>query len=373
MNHRVATALKVIGLLLIPSLAACVLIAELVFSTLIPASRQPAVYFDTSEQLLRFDTDLRRDGVYTAGNLARQRGHWRVNEQGWISDIDYRPPAERDLPLIAIIGDSYVEALHVDVDACMAAVLRRRLEGQFDVYSFGVSGAPLSQYLLMSRHVARTYDPDVIVFNVVPNDLAESLKNVDAKDHCLQLASRNDSLLWVPPEPYVPNRLRRALSQSAFVRYLVFNVRVTNIRAIFRSRRRPGAMRDNVDLDFVQRYRPLVTAATERIVRTIRRENADRELIFLMDAPRANIYEGVPVSPAAGWMWETMREACHASGVRFVDLTESFERLYERRGEPFNSPYDYHWNEWGHRAAAGVLVDSLVAFGIADAPAGEAR
>jgi len=148
---------------------------------------------------------------------------------------------------------------------------------------------------------------------------------------------------------------------------MVFNVRVTNLGALVRARRERGAMRDNVDLRFVKRYESTITAATERIVSTLRAENPDRTLLVLMDAPRANIYEDVPVSDAGGWMWDTMRSACEHADVPFVDMTEPFARMYAETGRRFNSRYDYHWNEHGHRAAAHVLHDALVEIGVTDA------
>ena len=58
------------------------------------------------------------------------------------------------------------------------AKLREKLHSQFDVYGFGKSGAPLSQYLQMTRYVIKHFDPEIIVINVIRNDFDESLRRV---------------------------------------------------------------------------------------------------------------------------------------------------------------------------------------------------
>ena len=52
--------------------------------------------------------------------------------------------------------------------------LASTLEGRFRVYSFGASGAPLSQYLIWAGHAVREYGARAVVINVVGNDFDES-------------------------------------------------------------------------------------------------------------------------------------------------------------------------------------------------------
>src|SRR5262249_3529635 len=49
------------------------------------------------------------------------------------------------------------------------------LIGEFRVYSFGASGAPLSQYLVWARHAVRDYGATALVINVTARDFDESL------------------------------------------------------------------------------------------------------------------------------------------------------------------------------------------------------
>ena len=52
--------------------------------------------------------------------------------------------------------------------------LARALAGDFRVYSFAASGAPLSQYLVWARHAVRDYGARGVAINVVVNDFDES-------------------------------------------------------------------------------------------------------------------------------------------------------------------------------------------------------
>src|SRR5262245_17307283 len=64
----------------------------------------------------------------------------RVNNAGYVNDQDYSNEDVR--PLLAVIGDSYVEAAMVPYLETMYGRLADALRGKMKVYSFGVSGAP---------------------------------------------------------------------------------------------------------------------------------------------------------------------------------------------------------------------------------------
>ena len=96
----------------------------------------------------------------------------RVNGAGWVNDQDYQHQAET--PLLAIVGDSYIEAMMVPYADTLYGRLASTLQGRFRVYSFGASGAPLSQYLIWAGHAVREYGARAVVINVVGNDFDES-------------------------------------------------------------------------------------------------------------------------------------------------------------------------------------------------------
>ena len=99
-----------------------------------------------------------QEGIFLEKNEVRT--HVKINEDGWNSEHSKYTEEKNQKKRIAIIGDSFVEALMVDYNNSVAEQLERNLENT-EVYRFAISGAPLSQYLHILRHEVIKYKPDV--------------------------------------------------------------------------------------------------------------------------------------------------------------------------------------------------------------------
>jgi hypothetical protein len=164
---------KNIAFVTLPVIILIGVLLELTFRFFIPACETPFRYFDESTGLLKYVNEGPTEGWFSVGPLCQPRAKWRGNNLGWISGIDYH--TARSNPLVAVIGDSYVEASQVGVEKSFPALLRRSLARKLDVYSFGNSGAHLGTYLSTARYCNKQFDPDVLVITVVHNDFVESL------------------------------------------------------------------------------------------------------------------------------------------------------------------------------------------------------
>ena len=346
-------------LLLLISTVLTLLVFELFFRWVMPATQVPFIEYDRTFNILHYRIAGPREGISTSGRWCERPVRWRINNDGWNSAIDYTTQG-RTKPLVALIGDSYIEALQVNVGESVTDDLRRRQAGRREVYGFGFSGAPLSQYLEMSRYVREVFHPEILVFNVVYNDFDESLRELAPLPHFLQLTSGAGGLEEAAPVPYQANRLKRLAARSALVRYLWVNLHLPDmLRSWSAPKGDPARFYGNVDLVELQRHREMVEQATYKLVDLIRRENPGTEILFMMDAPRLEIYEGLPGEGRLGWLHQLLRSACERSGCRFLDLTVPFRERYERDHVPFNFPDDYHWNAVGHALAAEVLDAAL--------------
>ena len=87
-----------------------------------------------------------------------------------------------------------------------------------EVYRFGMPGAPLSQYLHMSRYAVRHFAPDVLVFVVVHNDFFDSVRELREDPGFLQLGRRDGGFVEVAPTG--PREGPPAWRWSATMRYL---------------------------------------------------------------------------------------------------------------------------------------------------------
>jgi hypothetical protein len=88
---------------------------------------------------------------------------------------------------IAILGDSFAEAVQVPLEHTFWSVLEQRLrdcralqERSVEVLNFGVSGYSTAQALLTLRHRAWTFQPDMVLLAFfVGNDLVENSRVLD--------------------------------------------------------------------------------------------------------------------------------------------------------------------------------------------------
>ena len=104
----------------------------------------------------------------------------RINEQGVREDepIGPKPPNERR---IVVLGDSLVLAVQVDRQQTFCRLLEERLNRdggpiRYRVINAGVQGYGPVEELLFFRHVARAFQPDLVIATVfVGNDAEEAL------------------------------------------------------------------------------------------------------------------------------------------------------------------------------------------------------
>ena len=338
----------------LPVILLLAIAGELACRFVVQAAESPSAVFDDTFKIIKFDVNGQRTGVFTTGPLAEGHGRWRINDDGWNSDIEYDHQRPRSRPLIVIIGDSFVEARQVDVDKNIAGVLRQSSNGRADVYSFGVSGAPLSSYLQMSRYVRKVFDPDVIVVNVVYNDFDESVRALKKKTEFLQFSTDASGVHEIEPVPYVPVHWRRFLRRSALARYLMLNAKLNELPA-----RLITSVRGITTAERLERGRPSIEPVIARIVSDLRQENPRAHIIFLLDEPRREIRESPDSEKRLAWIPAMMRRLADANRCSLVDLTSVLRSFRARTNQPVNYRHDFHWNENGHRLAAGALLQEL--------------
>jgi hypothetical protein len=305
-----------------------------------------------------------------------QRGVWRVrdeiaaayriNAQGWNSGSgDYarerRPGVER----VAVIGDSYVESMQVAAEASFGELLPPLLGRPAEVLRFGISGAPMSQYLHMLEREVAAYRPDRIVVLLVHNDFDESFRRRQGRYtssfRLLEVAG-GAVAREVPPEPWRPGPgdwLRR----TATARFLLYRwqVRPQAIVDLFLPpARADGRVAANVRIDEVLAAERDVAAAADHVIRRLGEESRriGAELLLVMDGDRAAIEAGAGTSDALR-LNAIAAAAAERHGVRFLDLHPAFAADFAASRRPFGFASDGHWNEHGHAVAARAIAAAL--------------
>ena len=113
----------------------------------------------------------------------------RINSAG-LRDREHNKAKPPNTLRIAVLGDSYTEALQVPFEKSFCAVIERKLHecpatwgSEIEVINFGVSGYGTAQELITLREYVWQYSPDIVLLAVTTNndisDNVRELKRVD--------------------------------------------------------------------------------------------------------------------------------------------------------------------------------------------------
>jgi hypothetical protein len=328
-----------------------------------------------------FHFEANRTSVYSAGWDMRHATRVHVNNAGFVNDADY--DASQTTPLMAIIGDSYVEALIVPHPLTAQGCLARWAGDRGRVYSLAASGAPLSQYLVWAKEAYETYRADAAVFVIVGNDFDESLeqyKRAPGFHHFRETDGRLD----LEMVPYAPSRLRELVYSSALGKYLVFNLQLPSAVQTLRryldfslhppstaptprqGQQNPSGEGQGAPKQYVGNTD--ATASTERLTASRRAVESffsklqrtapwkSKSVVFVIDAIRPFVYDGHNAESVRSSYFAQMRDyfmtRARELGYIVIDLHPLFAQIHRRNGLSFEFIDDSHWNEHGHRVAA---------------------
>lgn len=302
------------------------------------------------------------DYRYSSGADFVIRTRKRTNNFGYNHYADYNPQ-ERS-PLLMVIGDSFVEAQAVDNGKTTAELLHAQVQGKGRVYSIGVSGAPLSQYLVFAQYAQRTFRPDAMAIFIIGNDFDESLLKYKTEPRFHYFDER-DGKVELRRLDYELSTSKKMLRHSAFLRYAMLNlVAERRIEALFKSARDLEAP---ARLD--ERVRDSERAVDYFFERLPAMSGIDpRSIVLVLDAVRPAIYSDAALRQSEDSYHARLRRyfaaQAQARGYAVIDLQPVFIARHRRDGARFEFPSDSHWNELGHRLVAQELANSAVFDGV---------
>ena len=356
-----------IGLVaLISPIVVLLALAETALRLLPVSSGRLAVPVTTESPVFHFTPN--RNFVFSRDWDLALVNHGRINNAGWINDQDYRDSPDR--LLLAVIGDSYIEASMVPYADTLHGRLAKEYAGSLDVYSFGAAGAPLSQYLIWAQHAAQRYGAQALVINVVGNDFDESHSAYKKSDGFWHYVPGEDGALRLKLREFRPSGLGSVALHSALARYLLFNLRVLsyrdNVRRLYK--RIIGAEQHHFAGNTAKALDPERVRLSLAVIDAFFRDLPERiglppeRVLFTVDGFR---YPEVAARNADSY-FALMRRAflakAEAHGYETLDLDRWFFPLHRERGARFEFPRDGHWNATGHAVAAeAVRVSKLLA------------
>jgi hypothetical protein len=345
------------------------LAAELVLRFLPVQTSLRTVAVNADNPVFHFTPE--RPYTYSKGWSFDLANRGRVNNAGYVNDQDYR--ADLRTPLLAVIGDSYVEALMVPYARTLQGRLAERTAGGARVYSFAASGAPLSQYLVWAQYARRTYGNDALVIVVVGNDIDESLAMNKTGPGFHHYWGDAEAGLELRRFDFTPNPLGRLAVTTSLGSYLAFNLQlVARFRQLTGSLEMPFAVARAETPSHVGNTE--AEAPEKRLVESVAAVAA-----FFRDLP---IFAGLPPNrvlfvvdglryPPADEAAARAAEASYFSIIRRHFIAEAVNRGYEAidadryffdhfrlHGQRFEWPTDGHWNGLAHGIMAEAIAES---------------
>ncbi|MDG2450089.1 MAG: hypothetical protein P8M34_10640 [Saprospiraceae bacterium] len=359
-------------LLVVGSLVGMILFGELVvFRFLLLPSDIPRIEQKGSPGVLSYKP--KQEGIWRIRN--HTQAPYRINSAGWNSAFDYdlpRTPNRR----IAIIGDSYIEALQVPFSESVAELLAE--ETRFEVYRFGISGAPLSQYLYMLEHEVLPYSPDVVVFNIVYNDFLESFEGSQRGTYTKSFAKwRLDSdgvVTEVTPIDY-DETLRSLIKRTATFRYLVARMHVRpstlwrRVSQMFETEKGRETLTKryvgNVSVAEIdqQKIKWAITFFIKRLRQLLHQET---KTLILVDGKRDLSEEDCRDGQVAGAMDFAVKhfeQETLTTNFAFVSLAEIFRTAWCSDKLELSIPNDGHWTKYTHALIADQIKNYLNSVG----------
>lgn len=281
-----------------------------------------------------------------------------INNYGYLTNRDFSSKTVNKRPVIAVVGDSYVEALQVKNSETFHAKLDDKFRN-FDVYPIGMSGSPLSQYLAFARYAQNEFDPDVFVFLIIANDFDESFYKTRKKSG-FHYFDAQGSLERID---YRPSGIKQLARKSAFLRYLHLDLKISvQISRMLHQANLTGSV--------APRYTDTSAAtgilAIDNFLQGIRQLTSNSKVILMLDGDRNSIYNGGIERDAENieqlWYADLINKANGMPNLYLVDLQSYFQNDWKLNKKRFDHTYDSHWNEHGHSVAADALAEVIDQF-----------
>lgn len=349
------------------SLLAVLLLLELVFRLLPVNQGLRGLSVDAQNPVFRFTPH--RESVYSRGWNFSIVNHVRTNNYGFINDHDYDPALTT--PLLAVIGDSFVEAVMVPFAQTGVARLAEAVGPAGRVYGFGTSGSSLSQYLAYARYVRETFQPAGLTVVIVGNDFDESLRKYKNEPglHYFAESPGGDLTLTRLDRP-VP-WYRDLLGSSSLAMYLYVNLEIRDVWKRFAYRPGQSAIsRPRFVGNTAAEATPERVADSDRVIEAFLRLLPEMaglpasRIALVVDAPRPELYDDPSLKAVSDSYFAIMRAhlmgRARAGGFEVLDMQPALISDYAQRRLRFEYPDDNHWNGAGHEVFARVVQESKV-------------
>lgn len=319
----------------------------------------------------------------------------RINSDG-LRDRQHPKSKPSDTRRIAVLGDSYAEALQVPIENAFWSVMERKLQEcrtfasqEVEVINFGVSGYGTAQELITLQQHVWDYSPEIVILAVTTgNDITDNSRALKQEEDAPYFIYRNgelvldESFLDSPQFRLRESRLNRLL-RWARIHSRVAQVFYQATRAI-EQRGAGGPAREGageeagLDIQVYREPRSQVWneawRVTEGLIVGMRSEVREKGAKFLV----VTLSNGIQVWPdpairqefAKRWGInnlfypdERIKAMGEHEGVSVLNLAPAFQ-AYAEQQKTFLHGFGKnmgggHWNAEGHRLAGEMIAQRI--------------
>ncbi|HLO51112.1 MAG TPA: SGNH/GDSL hydrolase family protein [Kamptonema sp.] len=317
----------------------------------------------------------------------------RINSDG-LRDREHNKAKPKNAFRIAVLGDSFTEAIHVPMERTFWAKMENRLgkceslKGkQVEVINFGVQGYGTAQELITLREKVWDYKPDIVILAFfIGNDIINNSRQLEY-DHYRPFFTydRNGKLVEDMSFRNLPtvDRNRYAVSiVDRFPTWLVNNSRILQVAKKVELDIKKSQISDNFadlsakslkepeNVDWKEAWR-----VTEGLIVLMRDEVVQKKADFLL----VNIGDPMQVQPDPLKTKEFMQQykiqdlfyadrriqaLGDRTGFPVLNLAQPFQTYAEQNkvclhGFDNSLACGGHWNPEGHRLAAKMIAEKL--------------
>lgn len=332
----------------------------------------------------------RLKGIWSAGKFKpfNEVALKETNDIGQFSDVDFRTflnASNKNLKVLAI-GDSFVQAIEVKNSSTFHGLLNNlKTKNDQSIIStaIGSAGMAFPNYISSIKYVNAFTNLDnlILIIPIIANDFDESFFSFAQKGRrggLGQFYFKEDSedfqFVSFPDKSNLTQKLiNLTLRNSALSRYLIYNLKIggylkTNFEFLTSRNTKKVKFAANIIESSInetpERFR-LGELATEKFIhnlKLLRRSSKVREKTFLViDADRESIYKNIPLEKKS--FYQSMRKkfisTANENGFQVIDMNPIFKKDFSERNLKFNSEYDGHWNEYGHKKISEEVIKKI--------------
>jgi hypothetical protein len=324
----------------------------------------------------------------------------QINRFGF-RDREWNNRAPAGTIRIAVVGDSYVEAVQVDETRRFTAVLENELRmlvpdlGAIEIMNFGISGHGTGQELVTYRTVVRSFQPDyVILAFMTGNDILDNVRTLSGDPFRPYFCLVNGRLGCGGLTTTLKDTLQRFFTRASFL--LVDHSRCAQaINRTWRARRGVAfhesisSRRDTKDEAtslamnwYAEAFREPQTSQwigawelTQMLIKTFHEEVEQSGAQFVLVSVGSSIEAHPDLQvrdtyckeahlPHLNYPRLRLKDISQQFNIDYLDLAQAFADSAATTGNYYHGFPNTalgmgHWNETGHQLAGSLLASAL--------------